>query len=96
MVVFSPHTFHETSVSEVASIFAVFHSRVFAGDVVATSNVNIRSQRFFIGPPLRSICHSQRSRRIARHSRQTTVKRKSREGDQRSQEQYREPDGVAR
>src|ERR1700722_18847999 len=58
MVVFSPHAFDETSVSEVASIFAVFHSRVFARDAVATNNVNIRSLIFFIGPPLRSICHS--------------------------------------
>src|ERR1700688_3861556 len=73
MVVFSPHTFHETSVSEVASIFAVFHSRVFAREVVATNNVNIRSLRFFIGPPLRSICHSLLSRRTERHSRQATV-----------------------
>src|ERR1700723_3507460 len=55
MVVFSPHNFHDTLVSEVASIFAVFHSRVFARDVVASSNVSIRRLSFFIGPPLRSI-----------------------------------------
>src|SRR5271168_3239435 len=58
MVFFSPNNFHETSVSEEASIFADFQFRVFARDIVASNNGSIRRLSFFIGTPLRSISHS--------------------------------------
>src|SRR5208283_4384257 len=55
MMFLLPRSSPETSVSEASTTIAVFHSRVFARDAVATNIVNIRSLSFFIGPPLRSI-----------------------------------------
>src|SRR5271169_4605003 len=58
MVFLLPSNFWETSVSEVASIFACFQFRVFARHAVATNSVSISRLNFFIEAPLRSICHS--------------------------------------
>src|SRR5271157_441841 len=55
MIFLLPRTSPETLVSEASTTLAVFHSRVFARDAVATSIVNSRSLNFLIGPPLQII-----------------------------------------